>query len=309
MQKPLWTPNAERIERARMSAFLRATGKSGYDELYRWSIDRPEAFWRAVWDFTEVIGDPGETVLAGGERMPGACWFPDARLNYAENLLRRRDSAPAIVLRREDGFRREISFAELYEEVARLQTAFRAAGLEPGDRVAAFIPNIPEAISGLLAVASLGGVWSSASQDFGAQGVIDRFGQIEPKFLLVADGYRYKDKLYSSEEKLRAVLAGLPSVEKTLVIPYTGEGTDPATIPGAVSYRDFVDSAPTATWTSPASPSSTLSTSSSPRARPGSPSASPTARAGSCCSTSRSSSSTRTSAPTTASSTSQPRAG
>jgi len=243
MSTPLWTPSPERAQATQMRAFMERTGHADYDALHDWSVTEPEAFWRELWSFCGVVGEPGATVLEDGHRLPGARWFPEARLNFAENLLRRNDDAPAIVLRREDGHRREISFAELREQVGKLQRAFKAAGLVPGDRVAAFIPNIPEAIVAALAVASLGGIWSSASPDFGAQGVLDRFGQIEPKFLIVADGHLYKGKVFSSEEKLTEVLAGLPGLERTLIVHDTG-GTEPGAIPGAEDFHAFMESAP-----------------------------------------------------------------
>ncbi len=253
MERPLWTPDAARVAGARLTAFMNEVRKPDYEELYRWSIDEPEVFWRKVWDFTGVIGEPGKVVL-GDDRMPRASWFPEAKLNYAENLLRRRDEAPAIILRREDGLRRELSFRELYDEVSRLQAAFRQAGLREGDRVAAFVPNIPEAISAMLAVTSLGAIWSSASPDFGVDGVVDRFGQVEPKFLLVADGYRYKNAIYSSKEKLRGVLDGLPTVERTLVIPYTEDDPDFSEFENAQNFRDFAASCPLGEMGFPALP-------------------------------------------------------
>jgi acetoacetyl-CoA synthetase len=244
MADVLWTPDPQRVAETRVGAFMRRAGVDEYADLYRWSIEEPEQFWKEVWDFCELIGEPGAQVLADAHKLPGARWFPDARLNFAENLLRRRDDAPAIVLQREDSLRRALSHRELYHEVGRLQAAFRAAGLRPGDRVAAFIPNIPEAITLMLAVTSLGGIWSSASPDFGVQAVIDRFGQIGPRFLFVADGYRYKDKIFSSEEKLCGALRGLPSVEKAYVIPYTGDGTDPGTVPCGEDFEAFRALAP-----------------------------------------------------------------
>ncbi|MCP4547502.1 MAG: acetoacetate--CoA ligase [bacterium] len=244
MQTPLWQPGPERIAGTRITEFMKRCGKADYQTLYDWSIDDLAGFWRAVWDFTEVIGDRGELVLADPHGMPGVDWFPDARLNFAENLLRRRDDTPAIILHREDGFRRELSFRQLHAEVIQLRGAFRAAGLKPGDRVAAFIPNIPEGVICMLAVASLGGVWASASQDFGSSGVIDRFGQIEPRFLLVADAYLYKGRSYPSDAKLRDVSAGLPTVEKTIIIPYVEETPWLDVAPNSVNYRDFLNSAP-----------------------------------------------------------------
>ena len=242
MASPLWTPSPDRIQASRMRAFMSQVGHENYESLYTWSVDEPAAFWRAIWDFCGVLGIRGDRVLANEKAMPGARWFPSARLNFTENLLRRRDDAPAIVLRREDGKRRSLSFAELHEEVRRLQRAFLAAGLEPGDRVAAILPNIPEAITAALAVASLGAIWSSASPDFGVRGILDRFCQIEPKFLIAADGHIYKGQAFSSEEKLRGVLAELPSVQRTLVVRDLG-AADPATIPGAEDYAAFRDTA------------------------------------------------------------------
>jgi acetoacetyl-CoA synthetase len=242
LARVLWNPDPARIAAARMTAFMTRYGHADFDTLHRWSVTEPDPFWRAVWDFTQVIGDPGGHALASGEEMPGARWFPEARLSFAENLLRRRDDAPAIILKREDGYRRELSFAELHAEVGRLQGAFRRAGLEPGDRVAAFIPNFIEGITAMLAVASLGGIWSSASPDFGVDGVVDRFGQVEPRFLIVADGYLYKGKHYSSGEKLSGILAGLPTVEKTLIVDYTGEGLSPDEIPHCQDFAAFAAS-------------------------------------------------------------------
>lgn len=240
---PLWTPSPTRVRGTAMHAFLQRTGHADYPALHAWSVREPAAFWRELWDFCGVRGEMGERVLVDGDRLPGARWFPDARLSVAENLLWRRDDAPAIVLQREDGHRRQLSFAELADQVGRAQRAFHAAGLREGDRVAAFIPNIPEAIVTALAVASLGAIWSSASPDFGVQGVLDRFGQVEPRFLVVADGHLYKGQVFSSEEKLRGVLAGLPTVERVLVVRDTG-GTDPSTIPGAEDFAAFLAAAP-----------------------------------------------------------------
>jgi acetoacetyl-CoA synthetase len=215
-----------------------------FADLYEWSIREPTAFWTSVWEFCGVVGERGRETLVDGERMPGARWFPDAKLNYAENLLQRSDDEPAILFAREDGHRRELSFRELRDEVARLQAAFRAEGLQPGDRVAAILPNIPEAVAGLLAVASLGGTWSSCSPDFGAPGVLDRFGQIEPKFLLAADGYPYKGKRFEGLEKLAAIQAELPTVERTVVVPYVQESPQFGGLRNAVSWRDFAGSGP-----------------------------------------------------------------
>ncbi len=249
MLEPLWTPTPERIEKARITEFMRGltaggVGASTFDDLYQWSISEPEAFWQAVWDFCAVVGERGMRTLVDGQRMPGARWFPEAELSFAENVLRRRDEELAIVFRREDGLKRQLTFRELREEVGRLQAALQAAGLRPGDRVAAILPNIPEAVVAVLAVASLGAVWSSCSPDFGAPGVLDRFGQIEPKFLLAADGYLYKGQRFDGFEKLAAIQAGLPTVERTVVVAYTGEALSLRGLRNAVWWREFAGEGP-----------------------------------------------------------------
>ena len=244
MTEPLWIPSEERIEKANITRFMQrqvagAGAALSYDDLYAWSICNREAFWEAVWDFCGVVGERGARTVLHGERMPGAHWFPDGKLNFAENLLQRRDDELAMVFRREDGLRRELTFRQLLEEVGRLHAAFRAAGLRPGDRVAAILPNVPEAVAAVLAVASLGGIWSSCSPDFGAPGVLDRFGQIEPKFLLAADGYLYKGKRFEGLEKLATIQAGLPTVERTVVVPYTADSPSLHGLREAVSWREF----------------------------------------------------------------------
>jgi acetoacetyl-CoA synthetase len=211
-----------------------------FEELYRWSIGNPEAFWEGVWDFCGVVGERGGRTLVDGERMPGARWFPDAKLNFAENLLQGRGAEPAIVFRREDGQTRRLTFDELRMEVGRLQAAFRTSGLLPGDRVAAILPNIPEAAIAMLAVTSLGGVWSSCSPDFGAPGVLDRFGQIEPRFLLAVDGYPYRGKDFDTLEKLAAIQAGLPTVARTVVIPYLTPAPSLRGLRDTLRWGDFV---------------------------------------------------------------------
>ena len=252
MSNILWQPTSDQIESSRMRAFQRfvaeCRGQDGpdgeeYDALYRWSIERRGDFWRAVWDFCDVVGEPGESAVTDGDAMPGARWFPDGRLNYAENLLRRRDDAPALIFRREDGRRRVLSFAELYRQVGRVQRALRGAGVRPGDRIAAYLPNLPEAITTMLAAASLGAVWSSCSPDFGVAGVLDRFGQIEPTILLAADGYFYRGKRFDSREKLTEIAKNLPTVERTVVLGYTRDQPDLTGIPNAVAFADWVPEA------------------------------------------------------------------
>ena len=193
----------------------------GYDRQWRWSVDQRAEFWSAVWDFCDVISTArGDRVLVDGDRMPGAKWFPDARLNFAENLLRRRDDGQAIVFWNETGRQQALSFQELYDQVARLAATLRSWGLQPGDRVAAFLPNMPEAIIVMLAAASVGATFSSCSPDFGVPGAVDRFGQIAPRVLFVCDGYLYGGKSFGTIEKAKAILEQIPSIESCVLIPY-----------------------------------------------------------------------------------------
>jgi acetoacetyl-CoA synthetase len=192
-----------------------------YAALHRWSVEQPERFWPLVWSFCEVVGDgPGPALGANAGAMPGTRWFPGARLNFAENLLRRRDDSPALLFRGEHGAERRVSWAELQDAVARFAAALRAWGVGPGDRVCAVLPNAPETVIAALAAASLGAIWSSCSPDFGTAGVLDRFGQIAPRVLLVADGYAYGGKRFDLRERAAEVLAGLPSVEQCVLVPY-----------------------------------------------------------------------------------------
>jgi acetoacetyl-CoA synthetase len=251
MTAPLWQPSAQRIERAQLTAFSQRAAASsgrrfdGYPDLHRWSVEQPEAFWSDLWSFCQVIGDgPGERVLLEPDRMPGARWFPDARLNFAENLLRRRDTAPALVFCGESGDRRVISFAELYERVAKLSAALQRVGLKSGDRVAGYLPNLPEAVIAMLAAASLGAIWSSCSPDFGPRGVLDRFGQIEPRILFCVDGYHYNGKTFEVLPRLPEILRGLPSVEQVVCVPYIGRDLDLSALPRAISLEDFTAGPP-----------------------------------------------------------------
>jgi acetoacetyl-CoA synthetase len=217
------------VASTRLTAFVRAaearTGRSlaTYADLHRLSVEEPEVFWPLVWDVCGIVAtDRGRRVVEGRDRMPGARFFPDARLNFAENLLRNPDDRPAIVFWGEERVRRTLTRAELYAEVSRLAQAFADLGLAPGDRVAGYLPNVPEAVVAMLAAASLGAIWSSCSPDFGVQGVLDRFGQIEPRVLVSADGYFYNGRRHDSLERLEGIMAGLPTVEHTIVVPYAG---------------------------------------------------------------------------------------
>jgi acetoacetyl-CoA synthetase len=219
-EQPLWTPDPARAAQTGMARFMRLAGRKDYAELHRWSVEHSEDFWELLWKFAEVRGEPGTRRLVHGERMPGAQWFPDGRLNFAENLLRDTGDAPAMVFWGEDQVKRRVSRRELHELVSRLQQALRAEGVGKGDRVAGYLPNLPEAVAATLATASLGAIWSSCSPDFGVQGVLDRFGQIEPKVLFCADRYLYSGKEFDLREKNARVLAGLPSVRKAVTVRY-----------------------------------------------------------------------------------------
>ena len=203
------------------------TPRRAYDRLWRWSISEQEEFWGAVWEWSGIAGERGDRVLVDGDRMPGARYFPDARLNFAENLLRpevvrRRANEPAIIAWGEDGARRTVTWQELHDLVSRLQQAMRAAGIGPGDRVAAMLPNAPEAVAVMLAAASVGAVLSTASPDFGPQGVIDRFAQVAPRLFFVVEGYAYRGRRHDVLARVPAMLEGLPSVER-LVVAGAGE--------------------------------------------------------------------------------------
>jgi acetoacetyl-CoA synthetase len=219
-EQPLWTPSPEAAARTGMARFMRLAGKRDYAELHRWSIEQPGEFWELVWKFGEVRGEPGLRRLINAERMPGATWFPEAKLNFAENLLRERDASLAISFWGEDRVKRQLSRRQLYELVSRLSQALAALGVKKGDRVAGYLPNLPESTAAMLATASLGAIWSSCSPDFGVQGVLDRFGQIEPKVLFVADGYLYGGKEFDTQDKAREILAQLPTVRRCVVLPY-----------------------------------------------------------------------------------------
>ena len=242
---PHWTPSAERVAAAQLTqfhAFARDRGAPGgdYSSLWQWSVDEPAAFWNAVFDFTGVIADRGHgPVLRHGDRMPGATWFEGTRLNFAENLLRGAGNGPGIIARDERGRRREISWDQLRADVARVSDGLRGAGIVAGDRVAGFMPNLPEAIVAMLATTSLGATWSSCSPDFGIRGVLDRFGQIAPKVLFTADGYCYGGKTLDSIERIAGILASLPSVTCVVVVANLSPRPDLAPLPAARHYSEF----------------------------------------------------------------------
>lgn len=238
---PLWSPSAEQIASANVTRFILDTVRplggaalAVYDSvsLHAWSIAEPERFWPAVWRFTGVIAQerpgaaPWDRVLTGGDRMAppnpvdGPRWFPGARLNFAENLLRFRDERDALVLWTEQGAGRRLTYAALARAVASFAAFLRASGVVAGDRVAGFVPNVPEAVVAMLASASIGAIWSSCSPDFGVTGVLDRFGQIAPRVLVAADGYRYGGRNIDSIDRLREIARALPSLERIVLVPH-----------------------------------------------------------------------------------------
>ncbi len=232
---PIWTPSLFRIADANLTRFMSFAGERGapvtdYVALHGWSVSQPAEFWQSLWEFSGVIGERGDgPALEQDDRMPGARWFPNARLNFAENLLRGPDAEPAIIFRNERGERRELNWKELRDEVARVAAGLRADGVGPRDVVAGFLPNLPEAVIAMLAAASIGAIWTSCSPDFGIQGVLDRFGQVKPKVLFTADGYFYAGKTVDSLAPIAMVLGRLPSVVRVVVVPYaqSNDGTAP----------------------------------------------------------------------------------
>lgn len=230
-QLPLWTPSPSRIANANVTAFMHALNDAygmqigHYDALYDWSCRNPAHFWAAVWDYCGVIGDRrGHDVLVDGSKMPGAQFFPTVKINFAENLLEREHKAytdrDAIIFWGEDKLRKRLSYRDLHDDVSRWQQAFRAMGLQAGDRVAAFMPNMPETVVAMLAATSLGAVWTSCSPDFGTQGVVDRFGQVSPRILIACDGYVYNGKPVETLTRVSECAARLPTLEKIIVVPY-----------------------------------------------------------------------------------------
>ncbi len=227
-QKPLWTPSEANVKSAVVTEFAQFCGErsgldlANYDDLHAWSITQRADFWSAIWDFCGVEGHKGETILQNGDAMPGARFFPDATLNFAQNLLAQTGPEDAIIFRGEEKVRTRMSWDTLHAEVSRLQQALSALGVGVGDRVAAMMPNVPETIVAMLATASLGAIWSSCSPDFGDKGVLDRFGQIEPKVFFACDGYWYNGKKQDVTQKLEIVEAQLQPL-KTVIVPYAGD--------------------------------------------------------------------------------------
>jgi acetoacetyl-CoA synthetase len=250
MSDPLWIPSADRIRDANITRFLAHVRQEcepdlvSQKALYQWSVDHPEKFWPQVWAFCGIkAGKTWDKVLVHGDKMPGAQWFTGSRLNFAENLLRYRDDRPALVFRGENGERVALTYKELYRQVAGCADALRKSGVTTGDRVAAFMPNRHETVIAMLATTSIGAVWSSCSPDFGINGVLDRFGQIEPKVLITTDGYHYGNKVIDSLERIRGVLEKLPSVQQVVVVPYAGATPDISAMPRTTLWKDYLTDA------------------------------------------------------------------
>ena len=251
MGEKMYEPSPERVAKTHMYCFMHYVNDrfgqnfQSYPELYAWSVAQIADFWGAFWDFAEIIHSvPYEQVVDDPGKMPGATWFSGARLNFAENLLRYRDNRTALIFQSEDGPPRSLSYAELYSQVAAVAQSLKELGIRPGDRVAGFMPNMPETIIAMLAAASLGAVWSSCSPDFGIKGVLDRFGQIRPRVLFTANGYFFKGREIDSLERISSVLQHIDSVEQVVVVPLTRVEPDLSGIPQGVMFEDFKSDEP-----------------------------------------------------------------
>ena len=245
MDSPLWTPSPDRIAGTRMTAFMQAVQArygiaiGDYASLYAFSVARPLDFWTLMWEFGDVRGTKGHRVAEHLDRMPGAKFFPDATLNFASNLLRDAGNDIAVIFKGEDRPARSMTRGELYRAVGAFAAGLRREGVRPGDRVAGYLPNLPEAIIAALAAAAIGAVWSSSSPDFGAQGVLDRFGQIAPKILVAADGYSYGGKRHDCCPRIAEVVRALPSIQRTVLVRYLESG-ESAAIRDLVTWDDFL---------------------------------------------------------------------
>ncbi|HEY5624650.1 MAG TPA: AMP-binding protein, partial [Gammaproteobacteria bacterium] len=244
MTEPLWRPSSQRVAASHMQRFLtlhaRALDTQDYAGLYSWSIAEPDAFWAALWDYIGCRSSaPFATVLDDPLAMPGAKWFDGARLNYADNLLKPEHDGIAMIAYAETGRRSEISRDELRREVASVASALRGMGVGRNDRVAALLPNCPEAIVAMLASASIGAIWSSCSPDFGIDGIVDRFGQIQPKVLFAADGYFYNGKEIDCRPAVHAVVERLGGLEALIMVGYRDEVSSFADLASAIDYREI----------------------------------------------------------------------
>lgn len=248
MSAPIWTPSQQQIENSQLYDFKRVVEEQSgltfehYQSLWEWSVSNKEKFWDLVWDYCGVVGEKGDRILDdNGGSMYGSRFYPNGKINYAENLLKFDGDGAAIIFRDEAGKERQLTRDALRVRVSKWQQALRDAGVEKGDRVAGYMPNMPETIIATLAAVSLGAIWSSASPDFGVQGVIDRFGQIEPKVLVTVDGYYYNGKVIDVLAKVKDVQPVLKGLEKTIVVPFAGSSLDISSLENAVAEDVFVD--------------------------------------------------------------------
>jgi len=236
----VWQPDEQRQRASMMHGFMVQAGFGNYDDLYRWSVDDPAAFWESLCDFCDVqFAEPPRTTLAEPDNIMHAGWFSGSTLNYAAHQLRQRGERAALIFCGEDGMRRELSRDELRQAVADMAQGLKQAGVVQGDRVAGFLPNCPEAIISMLAVSSIGAVWSSCSPDFGVNGVIDRFGQIGPKVLIGCNGYYYNGKRFDSLPVLSQVVDAIATIERTVIVPFAGDDVDSTAVANFVHWDDF----------------------------------------------------------------------
>ncbi len=249
MSELLWQPTEERIKNTNMYHFLeyvnarRGMNLANYGELYGWSIDESPVFWETLWAYSGVIHSRSyDQVVDDIKKMPGARWFEGAKFNFAENLLQYRDDRIALSFKGETRPTVSITYSELYQQVARLAQSLRDMGIQPGDRVAGFMPNMIETVVAMLAATGVGAIWSSCSPDFGIKGVLDRFGQIEPRVLFTADGYFYNGKEFDSLDRIAEIIKDLPSIEKIVVVPYKDREPDIASMDNTVLFEDFLAS-------------------------------------------------------------------
>ena len=247
MSQPLWTPSPERIEQTNVTSLINKINAdwdvslTNSEHLHQFSVTEMEKFWRSLIEYAELNGETWTgPELVDRNKLPGAKWFPEARFNYAENILKRRDDADAFVFWGENKVKRRMSFKTLYDQVSSISQALKGMGVGPGDKVAGYLPNLPETIIATLAAASLGAAWSSCSPDFGAQGVLDRFSQIKPKVVFCANGYHYNGKTHDSLEKVEEIVIQLPSVEHVVVIEYLDGAPDLSGLKNAQHWGDVI---------------------------------------------------------------------
>jgi len=247
VEQPIWIPSEERIKEANLTGFINLVNErysihlNTYGELHKWSVNNIPNFWALMWEFGGVLSSESyKSVVTNINDMLGVKWFPGARLNFAENLLRYRDDRTALTFKGEGRETVRLTYAQLYDQVAHLAEALKQSGVKVGDRVAGFMPNMIETVVAMLATTSLGAIWSSCSPDFGVKGILDRFQQIEPKILFTANAYSYNGKLYDSLERISSVVSEILSIEKVIVVPYTEKSPDISKVPKSILFDDYI---------------------------------------------------------------------